>query len=436
MDQIPVDGNRIQVLLSAKDYRDRTLSLIASAKKRIYIVALYLQDDAGGMAVLEALYQAKAANPELDIKVFVDFHRAQRALIGEEGHEGNVAMYRKMRAKYPHPIDILGVPVKGRELFGVLHLKGSVFDDHLLYTGASFNNVYLHQEERYRYDRYYVMENAKLSGTMVGFLRGHFLNNPAVRALDVQRIDTVRELKPSIRRFKGKLRRSTYDYSHEKPAAGQVGISLLTGFGLRRNRLNRTIHDLMRSASKRVVLLTPYFNPPAPVLRDIRALLRRGVKVVLVTGDKIANDFYIPPEEPFSKITALPYLYEGNLRRFVKRHGKAIAGGLLDVHLWRNGDNTFHLKGVYCDDSLQLITGSNLNPRAWRLDLENGLLIHDRKGVLKKTVEEEFAMILRHTRRLRSHEELEDIADYPEAVRKFLSRLKRAKADLLVKKLL
>ena len=436
LEQIPVDGERIQVLLSARDYREKALEVIRAAKKRIYIVALYLQDDEGGRAILEALYAAKAENPEMDIKVFVDFHRAQRALIGHGSHEGNVAMYRELRAKYPHPIDILGVPVKGKELFGVLHLKGSVFDDRLLYTGASFNDVYLHQGDRYRYDRYYVLDSAPVAGAMVDFIRGHFLDNPAVRALDVPDIETVRELKRSIRRFKGKLRRATYDYPGGKTGPGQVGISLLTGFGLRRNRLNRTIHDLMRSASRRVVLLTPYFNPPATVIRDIRALVRRGVKVLLVTGDKTANDFYIPPEEPFSKIGALPYLYENNLRRFVKRHRKMIAGGGLEVHLWHHGDNTFHLKGVFCDDTHQLITGSNLNPRAWRLDLENGLLIHDREGVMRETVEKELEMILGNTRKISSHEELEDIPDYPDDVRIFLSRLRRAKADILVKKLL
>ena len=69
LDQIPVDGERFQVLLSARDYRDRALALIASARKRIYIVALYLQDDAGGLQVknldvhaeIEALKAAVAA---------------------------------------------------------------------------------------------------------------------------------------------------------------------------------------------------------------------------------------------------------------------------------------------------------------------------------------------------------------------------------------
>lgn len=59
-------------------YRQTLLGLIAAARHRILIAALYLQDDDGGREVLEALYAAKAATPELEIAVFVDWHRARQ----------------------------------------------------------------------------------------------------------------------------------------------------------------------------------------------------------------------------------------------------------------------------------------------------------------------------------------------------------------------
>lgn len=52
------------------------------------------------------------------------------------------------------------------------------------------------------------------------------------------------------------------------------------------------------------------------------------------------------------------------------------------VRLWKDDDNTYHLKGMWVDDKWMLLTGSNLNPRAWRLDLENAILIHDPKQEL------------------------------------------------------
>ena len=56
-----------------------------------------------------------------------------------------------------------GVPINTREVFGVLHVKGFVFDDTVLYSGASINNVYLHQFEKYRYDRYQKITHSELA---------------------------------------------------------------------------------------------------------------------------------------------------------------------------------------------------------------------------------------------------------------------------------
>ncbi len=434
--QVPVDADRIRVLFSAKEYKAEVLNLIEKAERRIYIVALYLQDDAAGREILEALYLAKQKKPELDIKVFIDFHRAQRALIGEEGQPGNVGMYRAMSSRYEHQIDILGVPVKGRELFGVLHLKGSVFDDQVFYTGASLNNVYLHQEDKYRCDRYHILQDPVLAEIMTDYLFRYIVASPAVQPLDREEIPTAKQLKISIRHFKKNLRKARYDYPHVPPVDGQVGITPLAGFGRRHNSLNKTIHHLMRSAESHVMLLTPYFNLPGVLAREIKALLRRNIKVSIVTGDKVANDFYISPGEPFNKIGALPYIYEINLRRFAKTHRKAVEAGRLNLHLWSHDAHTFHLKGLYCDDRYKIITGNNLNPRAWRLDLENGLLIHDHNRNLERIVKEEMDQIFTNTTRLGSHEEIEDIPDYPLEVRKVLSRVRKSKFDILLKKLL
>ncbi|STH38224.1 phosphatidylserine synthase [Escherichia coli] len=77
----------------------------------------------------------------------------------------------------------------------------------------------------------------------------------------------------------------------------------------------------------------------------------------------------------FKIIGALPYLYEINLRRFLSRLQYYVNTDQLVVRLWKDDDNTYHLKGMWVDDKWMLITGNNLNPRAWRLDLENAILI-------------------------------------------------------------
>ena len=48
---------------------------------------------------------------------------------------------------------------------------------------------------------------------------------------------------------------------------------------------------------------------------------------------------------------------------------------------------------MWVDDEWMLLTGNNLNPRAWRLDLENAILIHDPKHQLGAMREKELNLI-------------------------------------------
>ncbi|MGL4666901.1 MAG: phospholipase D-like domain-containing protein, partial [Saezia sp.] len=159
-------------------------------------------------------------------------------------------------------------------------------------------------------------------------------------------------------------------------------------------------------------------------------------RVTIVLGDKKANDFYIPPEEPFKTIGTLPYFYEVNLRRFCKRHQKAIDAGLLKVNLWQHEDNTFHLKGLLIDDDYALLTGNNMNPRAWRLDLENGLVLYDPQKKLHKQHQVELGRILEHTHPITNYKELEEISVYPPKVQRLIKRFSRVRADRLINQLL
>ncbi|VEB41134.1 CDP-diacylglycerol--serine O-phosphatidyltransferase [Chromobacterium violaceum] len=171
---------------------------------------------------------------------------------------------------------------------------------------------------------------------------------------------------------------------------------------------------------------------PRAVVLEINRALRRGVEIDIVVGDKTANDFYIPPEQPFRVIGALPYLYEMNLRRFAKRQRQYLSREQLRVRLWKDGDNTYHLKGIWSDDRFILLTGNNLNPRAFRLDLENALLLRDPQGALRGQSAAEQQSILRHTTQLSHYRQLEDVRAYPEQIKKLLTRLSRVRIDRML----
>ncbi|KAE9534130.1 phosphatidylserine synthase [Ursidibacter arcticus] len=435
---LPQSANQIHFLRNSAEFKQQILALIAQAKSRIYITALYFEKDEAGQEILDALYQAKLARPELDIKILVDWHRAQRGRIGEDAQSSNADWYAKIRQQYnlatENDIAFYGVPINGREVFGVLHLKGFVFDNTLLYSGASINNVYLHQFERYRYDRYHQIKNQALADSFVKLIDEHILPNVAVNRLDQARPKTA-EIRPQIKAFRKYLSQQQYHFSGEKKRDDALMLSVLLGLG-RKNNLNKTIEALFYQVEQKLTICTPYFNFPRSLQQRIKWLLSKGKSVEIIVGDKTANDFYTPPEEKFSMASALPYLYEKNLRAFTRRFDTYIQNGQLNVRLWKHDANTYHLKGVWSDNRYILLTGNNLNPRAWGLDAENAVLISDPKAELAEQSTQELEQIRTHTTLLSHYSDLEIQRDYPEKVRKLLKKFGRVKLDKIVKMLL
>lgn len=439
LDALPafaVPADAISGLSGPVAFRETLLRLIAQARERILIVALYLQDDAAGREVLEALYAARARRPSLQISVLVDWHRAQRGLIGKRRSAGNAGLYQAMAQQRGDGVAIYGVPVHGRELFGVLHLKGFIVDDAVLYSGASVNDVYLAHGDRYRLDRYHLLQHAGLADAMADFLQAHLLASTAVTCLNAGSVPPTRRLNTPIRHLRRDLQRATYVVPHETLSSTDVAVTPLLGFGRSGNALDAVLLALLRGTRQRVILLTPYFNLPRPVRLVLGQLLRRGCTVDIMVGDKTANDFYLPPEQAFKTIGLLPYLYENNLRRFAREHRRQIDAGQLNLYVWRDGNNSYHLKGLFIDDDVAVLTGHNLNPRAWSLDLENALVLRDPARLLQAKHDAEWAALRTHATRLADYHALESPRHYPPEVRKLLQRLKRTQLDRLLNHLL
>lgn len=422
-------------LYSAQEFHQTLLKQIASATRRICLVALYLENDAGGKTVMNALYQAKQKNPQLDISICVDWHRAQRGRIGDNVEATNADWYCAMATQFAEiAIPVYGVPVNTREALGVLHLKGFIVDDKVIYSGASLNNVYLQQEERYRYDRYQVICNPLLADSMFEWINYNLKQSDAVHRLDNAERPSSLEIKNETRQFRQELRFFNYEFI-SNAQFDELSVTPLAGLG-KRSLLNQTIFHLMPATEHKLVICTPYFNLPAILVRHIIRLLRQGKQVEIIVGDKTANDFYIPPEQPFKVIGALPYLYEINLRRFIGRLQYYVDNQQLTIRLWKDGDNSYHLKGIWVDDDWMLLTGNNLNPRAWRLDLENAILVHDPKQQLSHAKQKELSMIRENSSVVTHFHNLESIAEYPARIRKLIRRLRRVRIDRLISRIL
>lgn len=433
---IAQNPDKFEVLLSAQEFRTRLLDEISRATTRISLVALYLEDDEAGREILTALYEAKQKNPKLDVSVCVDWHRAQRGLIGAESSEGNAAMYKEFAEKYQHSVPVYGIPVRGKEVFGVLHLKGFIVDDSVIYSGASLNNIYLNYHDRYRFDRYHVLNNAALADSMFTYVHEQMISDSAVYDLADKNKPVTKELKPAIRQFRASLARSQYQFDGQDVSPEQVAVTPLVGIGKRRNRLNQGINQLVAQAKDEIFICTPYFNFPPSLAKEVKKALKRGVKVSIVVGDKTANDFFISPEEEFKTIGGLPYLYELNLRRFAKANEAHIASRNLSIRLWQHDSNSFHLKGIWVDKRYMLLTGNNLNPRAWKLDLENGIFIQDHYHHLTEKFQAEVDNILQHTQLICTYKQLDKVDSYPTEVQKLIRKITRVKADRVLKQIL
>jgi CDP-diacylglycerol--serine O-phosphatidyltransferase len=442
MKNLVISDADIEIFTAPKQYKQQLLSLIANARRRIFITALYLQDDDAGKEILHALYKAKEVTPELEINIFVDFHRGQRGLIGEKDSLGNRALYLALAAQYQQTVSIYGIGVKRKELFGVLHLKGMVFDDDLFYTGASINDIYMQESSRYRLDRYYQLHCSNLADSFCRYLTTTFIDSTLAPLLNALELPSPIQQKRNIIELKALLKKSAYLVkagSNDKKSsviANPISITPLIGFGRRKNNLNKVIRTTIKNTQKKLLIFTPYFNLPPVLAKDVINALKRGVRITLVVGDKTANDFYIADEDKFSTIGIVPYIYEMLLKRFVKRYQNYIDKGLLNIHLWQHEDNSFHLKGIISDERYHLLTGSNLNPRAWGLDLENGLLLDDpSKGLMTKVIPE-LIDIMEHTKKVNHFSELDAVTDYPTKPKKLLNKIRFAQIDRILKRFL
>ncbi|WP_342325478.1 CDP-diacylglycerol--serine O-phosphatidyltransferase [Kosakonia sp. BYX6] len=425
----------VEFFYAPADFRETLLAKIASATRRIYIIALYLEQDDGGKGILNTLYEAKRQRPELDVCVLVDWHRAQRGRIGAAASNTNADWYCHLAQENPGVVvPVYGVPVNTREALGVLHFKGFIIDDSVLYSGASINDVYLHQHEKYRYDRYQLIRNPQMADVMRDWVDKNLIQGRGVNRLDDPLRPKSPEIKNDIRQFRQELRDATFHFQGDADNE-QLAVTPLVGLG-KSSLLNKTIFHLMPCAEHKLTICTPYFNLPAVLVRNVIQLLREGKKVEIIVGDKTANDFFIPEDQPFKIIGALPYLYEINLRRFLSRLQYYVNTDQLVVRLWKDDDNSYHLKGMWVDDEWILLTGNNLNPRAWRLDLENAVLIHDPKHELAAQRDKELELIRTHTTVVNHYRDLQSIADYPVKVRKLIRRLRRIRIDKLISRIL
>ena len=104
------------------------------------------------------------------------------------------------------------MPINTREALGVLHFKGFIIDDCVLYSGASLNDVYLHQHDKYRYDRYQCIRNGKMADILFDWSTTIWFRGAAL-TVSTDRSAKSPEIKNDIRQYRQELRDRSYHLS-------------------------------------------------------------------------------------------------------------------------------------------------------------------------------------------------------------------------------
>lgn len=465
-----VNADQFNNIIDPEAYKKKLLDLISVAKNRILMNCLYLENDESGRLLVQALKDRVQQNPQLVVDIFVDLHRAQRTRFGQEKSQINAHWYYNELAQFNqqlvkqygltrNPINIYGVPCNARELFGVYHIKGFVIDDALLYTGASINNNYC-AYSCYRLDRYQLITNKELADSFYNFTITNFAQqlpdalqasdlskqyaSPVVCFSSTQIVPAGKKERLEYKNFRQNfLLNHKLQYQLEKInpnkgnnlAQGQILITPLYGIG-KNNFINQCVFDAIRQAKEHITIYTPYFNFTKNLTKNIIAKINSGVKVTIIVSDKVANDFYSPTEDSnYSSANALPYLYEINLRKFVESYQDLIDKGLLEIYAWKDGDNTYHAKGLDIDGKLYILTGSNLNLRSFNVDAENSLLVHDPHQQLQQQIHQEYQYFLKNCQHITHFSQIQTRKDYPQRVRRTLRRASFFFIDKLAKRL-
>lgn len=116
--------------------------------------------------------------------------------------------------------------------------------------------------------------------------------------------------------------------------------------------------DLIGAARRRIDIASPYLNPPPRVMAALEAAVARGVRVRIVTTERMRE-----PGEAF--ITGVNRLF-----------GAAWAGRI--AYLDHDpAPRLLHTKAMVIDGRLTLIGSTNFNRRSFIHDLENGIMVLD-----------------------------------------------------------
>lgn len=337
-------GNDVQLIEPAELALEEMFLAIRSAQQHIHLATYIFNDDAVGRRLMDLLEERARAGVE--VRVLYDAY-------GSAGANLRLFFWRRRHVPNLQLIGFSQANVLKRKFQLNLrnHRKILVVDGRVAFTGGvNFHDVYLAKNGKPGTIDYHF----KLQGPIVLELQYTFLRDwyymtdePAEKLLTGAHFPTPVRAGPMAVRLQ-----------NSGPTRDETGAALDTYFAA------------ANLARKQLLLLTPYFVPPEPLILALRQAAFRGVDVkVLVPAE---NNH--PTLRLASRALYAPLLTAGV--RIFERHPPFI-----------------HAKAAIIDDAASIIGSVNLDPRSLSLNYETNLVVFDTdfSARLKSALLDEFA---------------------------------------------
>jgi cardiolipin synthase C len=180
---------------------------------------------------------------------------------------------------------------------------------------------------------------------------------------------------PAMRRFPPQPRDWGRELARLGPAL-HVGVARAAADTPRGDEIARrtpaAIRAVLRSAQREALIVNAYVIPDDALMADLRDLVRRGVRVRLLTNSLASND--VPAVNGHYKRWRKP-LIEAGIELFETRNDAAIKSEVADTPPTRARHMGQHAKAIVIDRARVFIGSMNLDPRSTNLNSENGVIV-------------------------------------------------------------
>ncbi len=334
-------GNRIELLDNAEEALEKMFDAIERAKRNINICSYILADDEVGDRLMKTL----KAQAESGIKIKVLYDAFGSAA-------GSFKLFFHHYRKIPN-LKIIGfsqVNILKRkfQLNNRNHRKLLVIDGETAFTGGiNFHDVYLKKKSGIR-DYHFKLKGPAVLDLQYTFLRDwYYMTSEPAKAL------------------------LSADYFPLPESRGNCAIRVINSGPTHDERAIAldTLVAAANTATKQLMILTPYFVPPHSLILALRLAAHRGIDVRILVPEKNNH----PTLQQASHALYEPLLLSG-------------------VRIFERKPPFIHSKAAIIDDQASIIGSANLDPRSLYLNYETNLVVFDSKFTtsLKRAMYEEF----------------------------------------------